>query len=222
MARHSNDKIVVDMKLTDNWKVALVTLFVFAIIMLVSAYKIGPEIMKKGTFYMKEEPLEKITLQLKAGELYKYKYTLGNQSLNISYATMQGQNCIIITMKEIKSGDAAVCVKKDGTDNSGSNLSLSNPLIQLYKPWMLAVKSGWSWKVEMISSISQNLTMGEIVLSETGETVYNGRVAFIVTSIEPGMEGVKMTIDKEKRVLLKEEGKGYVIELVSAPFPLVQ
>ena len=128
-----------------------------------------------------------------------------------------------IALKEIKLNESTKqpCLKQDGTDQNNSNITLSNPFILMFKPWMLAVKEGWIWKVELRSNYGPvNTTIERIEMRYTGTETYLNRTAYIVEITKNGNTEDKITswIDKEKRVLLKENGMAYTIEIKEAPF----
>jgi hypothetical protein len=203
--------------------IALITIAIMLAVMAFSAINIWPKIKQEKLFTMKEAALEKIvSLQIEKGETYAYLFTSGNESTTLHYAMVQKSGCVEIVVSEIKNNGTA-CLKKDGTDASGSNLTLRDSFAYLFKPWMLAVKPGWTWNAGIYTNITSEAKIGGFSFYEAGETVYKGREAFIVKQKEDGSKaGIILIIDKEKRILLKEEGPDYSVEIISGPFPLIQ
>jgi hypothetical protein len=203
------------------WKIGVVTVLILIVLMIISANQIWPDIKKGGLYYFQEEPLVKGDLQLKAGEVYSYNYATSDQNATISYSLRQMSGCLLVSMPEIKNVPAP-CIYPDGTDASRSNVSFANPMVFFFKPWMLAVKPGWNWTVITKSNLSQNVEIDRFSFFYVNETNYQGRTAYLVEGSMNGQVAVKYYVDREKRVLLREEGDVYYIELVTAPFPLGQ
>lgn len=190
--------------------------------MVVSAYVLGPQIKEQSQIYIKEELLKKANMTLNSGEIYVYEYSAGNESNNLTYQLSGSAGCIKIDVLEV-SGTGVSCVKKDGTDMGGSNVTLSDPMVFLFRPWMLAIEKGWSWKFGMYSNITGANEINGYTIYEKGEIDYHGRNAYLIgIKDSQGSERVTMIVDREKRVLLEEEGNEYKIRILSAPFPLTQ
>lgn len=172
---------------------------------------------------IKEGALEKIgPHQLSTGESYSYNYSSGNDSVTVHYGLIQRSGCLEFIVSEIKNNGTS-CIKADGTDSGGSNLTLNNQFIYFFRPWMLAVKPGWSWNVDIYTNITTESKISGFEFYFAGETTYRGRETFIVKQKEDSSNNeATMLIDKEKKILLKEEGNGYQVEIISGPFPLAQ
>lgn len=216
-------------ELSDNAKITLLTIAVLLVLFVIAPSFYVPQLEKEMTFHYKEQPLEKNSaLQLKNGEKYSYDYMvegLGDaaKTTSLTYEVRQYGKCKTIVLKEIKLNESTQqpCLKQDGTDQNGSNLTISNPFILMFKPWMLAVKEGWVWKVELRADYGPgNITIEQIKMRYAGTETYLNRTVYVVDIIRNGNKNDKITswIDKEKRVLLKENGMAYSIEIKEAPF----
>ena len=83
--------------MNEHWKIGLITAAILIIIMLISSYKIWPEIKKEGLYRFQEGPLNKSELRLAAGETYIYEYNVTWSTLvdsEIYYSVKD--HCIII------------------------------------------------------------------------------------------------------------------------------
>lgn len=161
-----------------------------------------------------EAPLHKNTeLQLQPGEIYRYAYLINNSSVNMTFLVLAGEGCTRIRIMEAADGSEA-CLDRWGMDGSGSNATLANPAILLFKPWMLALHENWTWNNTMY--ISYNGT-GEYVTESHYRVVrmenYSGRESFIVEIRPEGGPAEYDWVDAEKRVLLRVLGEGYEVVL---------
>ena len=199
----------------------LITLIIFiGIVIIGSNFK--PPISEK--FVFNEAPLTKqSSLLIKPGETYLYQYTINNTNNTLTLVTLQGPQCVFIYILEAVN-QTGTCLKSDGTDGDGSNVTLSVPYISLFKPWMLAVHDNWKWNVSMGVYISKEFNPVKTFVYETlrSEIVF-GRESYVVRIIGTNdtESGVIMWVDKEKRIVLKEQGPKYEVTLIKAPFELV-
>lgn len=179
-----------------------------------------PEIDRPNFIYHEEMLNKNAELAIRPGEWYVYEYNLSNSniSLAIEFQTKIGQNCVGIELKNTQNR-TAVCLKKDGTDKLQSNLTLSEPAIFMFRPWMLALDDNWEWDIKTAVSASGTKIKEEFIKFRVTESDnVSGRTAYKVEmSDAEGSEAIVTTwVDKEKRVILKEMGPGYEINLVSA------
>jgi len=168
---------------------------------------------------------EKITknkyLTIKTEEEYEYvidKNNFDNATI-IRYTTKLGTgSCVDIYINDMKTDS---CIKPDGTDKDGSNLTLKHPQIIFFKPWMLALNSNWTWKAGYKTKYMEKNLIGYEFKVVREEKIY-GRDSYVVETTSDGDNKTKITdwIDKEKRVLLKETSGDYNIIIIDAPFPL--
>ncbi|MCI0503902.1 hypothetical protein L0Y65_04275 [Candidatus Micrarchaeota archaeon] len=161
-----------------------------------------------------EAPLQKNReFQLLPGETYRYSYLMNNTTANMTFIILEGEGCTRIEVAEARNS-SDVCVDRWGLDKSGSNVSLGNPYILLFKPWMLALREGWTWNNSMFLSFdgaSEYVTDNyyRVVRMEN----YSGRTSYIV-EIKSGTGAVEYDwVDDEKRVLLRVQGEGYEVVL---------
>jgi hypothetical protein len=191
---------------------ALITLLVLVGIMAYSAETLKPQ-LENPTFITEEGKLAKLTaLQIVPGESYTYAYSVGNESINLTYMVMGGNDCTVISLSQ---SSASVCLDSSANDASGQNSSYSVPAIIMIKPWMLAVDEGWKWNV------SSHLVFDDFKkhITDTGyatvrKEYYKGREAYVVRVSSSEGDLVWDWIDSEKRILLREMGPGYEVELI--------
>jgi len=195
-------------------KYFLISLTVFLLIMIFSAVYFGG---KMERLIYSESPIEKIeTLKVTPGETYSYTYSSNEGDTNLTYSTFKGRSCTGIYIVEIP--DAVTCLDKYGNDINNSNITLSNPLFYFFRPWMLAVDDNWEWNATMVMDADGISIPMSILKFKTEKTeIINGREAYKIIMSEGNREAYAW-VDKEKRVLLKETGLGYKIELISSPF----
>lgn len=193
--------------------VALSAIAIFAAMIALSIIIYQPSLQNPEIVF-KEEPLQKNTLlQLSPGETYKYSYVFNNTSIGITYAILEGPGCTRIKFLE-RMNDSEVCIDRNGNDQDGFNSTFRNPSFLLFKPWMLALREGWSWNSSMYISFDGSLRY----ISGTSYRVirmdeFGNRTAFLVEvkSDEGPLE--YEWVDAEKRVLLKSMGEGYEVSI---------
>jgi hypothetical protein len=161
-----------------------------------------------------EAPLQKNKeFSLQPGEVYRYAYIMNNTTANMTFLILDGMGCTRIRVAEERNG-TDVCLDRWGVDENGSNVSFSNPNILLFKPWMLALKEGWTWNNTMylaFNGSSEYITDNyyRVIRMEN----YSGRQSYIV-EIKSDTGAVEYDwVDDEKRVLLRVLGEGYEVVL---------
>jgi hypothetical protein len=192
--------------------IAIIAIVVFVGIMIYSAQTLLPQ-LQNPEFILSEAQIQKTeTIQIKDGEIYKYKYIAGNASANITYSVSYDGIC---TWVSVVGGEGMVCLDQNGNDKAARNSSYSTPAIVLMKPWMLAVHKDWEWNVssymvfdEMAQHVSD--TDYEVIREEQ----YKGRDAFVVKINSSDGNEVWDWVDKDKRILLREVGLQYEVVLV--------
>lgn len=193
-------------------KVALIALAVLIAVMAFSMATLKPQ-LDNPVFLIKEGRIAKNTdLRISSGESYSYVYTAGNGSANLSYAVIGGPGCTIISLADTS---AMVCLDSRGNDNSGQNSSYSVPAMILTKPWMLAVGDGWRWNVStylVFDTMEKHIS--DVNYTTIRKEYYKGREAYVVEISSSDSEPIVDWVDSEKRILLREDGPGYEIELV--------
>ncbi len=197
--------------LSPQAQMAVIALAVFAAIVLVGAQTLKPQ-LDNPKFVAKEAPLFKNTnLVIAPGESYSYEYRVWNESANLSYLVLGGNNCTVIRLID---GQGAVCVDRWGNDASGQNASYSVPVIVLMRPWMLAVTDSWRWNVSnyiSFGSLSQHVVDTNYTTIRT--EYYRGRRAYVVKVESSDGDTAVDWVDAEKRILLREAGADYEIVL---------
>ncbi|MBI2079506.1 hypothetical protein HYT84_01980 [Candidatus Micrarchaeota archaeon] len=199
-----------------NRKIAVLALILFLAIMLFSGLYYFPKLKDQSSFYYKEEPIHKTSkFILTPGEVYIYSYKFKNSEtpqFNVTYTIRKNFGCIVFEIKEFKS--VSDCIDQNGNDKNGSNLTLNNGLVEIFKPWMLAVDENWVWKIDLVSNVITNYKINSYEFSVAGTEDFNGREAYKVKILKNGNLISYLLVDKEKRILLKEEQDAYVVELV--------
>jgi hypothetical protein len=171
--------------------------------------------LENPRLFFVEPPIQKNSeLKLTPGEQYRYSYLLNNTPVNLTYIILADSGCTRVRVLE-NLNDSGVCLDRWGNDESGFNSTYENPSILLFKPWMLALEEGWRWNSTMYVQYSG----GRQYVTDTYYRVvrlenYSGRESFIVEIKSKEGDIEYYWIDAEKRVLLKIEGKGYLVELV--------
>ncbi|MFH2105927.1 MAG: hypothetical protein ABII22_01595 [Candidatus Micrarchaeota archaeon] len=196
----------------------MITIVLFLGIAILSALFFKPQITISQTF--DEAPLYKIyKLGLVPGEKYVYRYTAKGIPSEAAFGIVSGGSCIGISTIGLKD-QPVPCLDKNGNEAGGNNFVLSNAQIPIFKPWMLAIDEDWEWKVNRTLRIDGKPSqVEEIFLKTIGSENISGRDTFKVKTETKDLL-VYSWIDKQKRVLIKEEAEYYKLELVSAPFPL--
>lgn len=208
-------------QLFNKWKYGIISLAILFLLLVLGTFFVNPN-GNDGTIIWKEDPINKThALLLKPGETYVYSYTLGNNSINLTYKVKGAKNCTTIDI--VNGTEHPFCINNAGNDKNMSNLSLMVPFYNIFRPWMLAVEDGWSWGINGKINVSgSERIFYSIKLKTLGKEQFKGRTAYKVVIEENGIVQTYFLIDEEKRILLKESGKGYEIILVSAPFSLQQ
>lgn len=151
-------------------------------------------------------------LGIGAGEFYQYSFSVNGTEANLTFATLPGDGCVKLVILENPANYS--CVKPDGTDEGGSNSSLANPMMVMFRPWMLALRDGWRWNSTMYVIYGPKAEK----LSETSYRVvrmenYSGREAFVVAVESTAAAPEYAWVDAKKRILLKMVGGNYEITL---------
>lgn len=195
-------------------KIAIISIVVLLVIMMYSGTQMKPAIDDTRTYFI-EDPIEKNTeFKLKHGEEFTYKYQLGKESINMSYKIMRGSGCTVIAHKE--EAGVSTCVDEQGTDIGGANSTLSNPIILMFRPWMLAVHENWEWSTHLIMNMDG---IEKEILNVNYTTIrtdnVNGRKTYVVKITATGEPDSYLWVDAEKRILIKETGADYTLELIT-------
>ncbi len=199
-------------------KYFLISSAIFLFIIILGGFVFRPNTSQTPVF--KEAPLVKNTnLVLISGERYAYNYHVNNSDNVLSFLVSSSGECTFISVEQSVNA-SGVCLDSRGNDRTGSNFTFSTPYVNLFRPWMLAIGSDWKWQVNMtVSTFNTELVLKTFYLETIGEESIFGRPSYVVR-MSSDNESLLDWIDKEKRVLLKEQGRDYVIELVQAPFEL--
>ncbi|MEW6722078.1 MAG: hypothetical protein AB1324_02365 [Candidatus Micrarchaeota archaeon] len=162
-----------------------------------------------------EKPLLKNrNISFAPGENYTYSYMInGTEQADLTYVILEGPGCTGIRVAQEVNG-TRVCVDEWGVDESGSNVSLSNPSILFFRPWMLALRDGWTWENSMFMAFEG----GARHISDNRYRVirmenYSGRESYVVEISSDAGGKEYQWVDAEKRILLKSEGQGYSVVL---------
>ncbi len=199
-----------------TWLLALAVFLILLLFSYIYSPLAVPEI-DYAEFEFIEAPLVKnANLSIGGGESYLYTYTSVNESGNITFETENLGNCIYIASPDIRG--TGVCLDRNGNDHTGSNVSMSDQNIFMFKPWMLAVDEGWEWNVSVyVAANSDSRYVFDVEFRTLKTETVNGREAYVVEIKKGGVVSLYEWVDKERRILLKETGSGVTIELVEEP-----
>ncbi|HID72986.1 TPA: hypothetical protein EYP38_03510 [Candidatus Micrarchaeota archaeon] len=193
--------------------VAGIAVAILLVIMLYSGSRFQP-FLESARTTISEGSLDKNTqLMIRNGDVFVYDYMLDNASFNMTFTVSEGPGCTVLTYEEATGVEA--CLDVWGNDYSGMNTSLANPMLIAFKPWMLAVKNGWTWEASMnmaFEGVDKDVMDMEYTAVRT--ELFRGRKAYVVKISTDGVDTFSW-VDADKRVLLKEMGEGYEIEMVS-------
>jgi len=191
--------------------VALIALVILAAVMVFSMVTLKPQ-LDNPVFLIRESGLVKNTgLRIASGESYSYVYSAGNGSANLTYDVMGASGCTLVSLSGTS---AAVCLDAMGNDLTRQNSSYSVPAVILTKPWMLALRDGWRWNVSTYLLFDKM----EKHLSDVNYTVIRkeycqGRQAYVVRISQSDNDPVVDWVDSDKRILLREVGTDYEVNL---------
>lgn len=206
----------------DITKYALLSLALVILLVVLSVYLVSPKLSETNLLFQ-EEPLQKIPLALKGGETYRYLFEANISDLPVNtsftYWVVSLQNCTGVYIQEARNY-TPVCLNSAGNDAGGSNVTLGNPFIYFFRPWMLAVHDSWEWAaIAYFPLPSKNAPVSYADFTTLGKETVQGRSAYKVRGIfssQGSEQEIIYWIDEEKRVLLREEGQGYTITLISS------
>lgn len=179
--------------------------------------------------YFEEENLEKnANFSILPGDLLVYEIKYGNQTekivfvfgrkiLSSNITKILYDNC---TLAMIQSTNFSTCINADGR-NGETNYTLFPPVFFFFSPWMLAISENFTWKARVYNNINHELIQN-FSATVLGTEKILGRNAYIVMVNESGIfdtRDKKVWIDKDYRILLKEQGKNYSVVLIRASLP---
>lgn len=199
----------------DNKNIIIISILLVFLIAFLSGLYYLPKFKENPTFSYVEDPLEKNSdFMLKPGNSYTYAYTFKDShtgNLSITYDIIKNFNCISIRVQQFNF--ISDCIGKTGIDKNGSNVSL-NPVIDMYMPWMLAVHNNWSWKAKLVNSMFGKNEIGIYSIKTIGNETFKGREVYKVEILKDNLKSYVL-IDKDKRIMVREEADAYTAELIS-------
>lgn len=212
------------MRNVDN-KILIYTAIVFVLIIAISAFLFPSQnIIQKNS--IREAPLvknAKFSLIDQERYVYLYNVSASNNSFVILYNIKDGINCTALEIQGTLN-KTFVCVNEFGNDNSYNNYTLREPFFYIFAPWMLAVNNSWNWNVSLEYGVALGTFKTNKIdfISEGNESTFGRNAYKIRLELEQGKtkQIFYKWIDQQKRVLLKETGPGYEIDIVQAPFNL--
>ena len=198
-------------------RVFLISLVVFFGMAVISALFLRPE-FTIGYSYQ-EEPLNKTEMKLLPNEEYIYEYEINGRTSQAKFKIRKKSDCLeIITLKV--NNQTIPCFDEYGNEEQGNNFSISTQQIPLFKPCMLAVQDEWKWKLNKTIELNgEESQIEKITLETVGSETIEGRNTFKVKTVSEDII-IYSWIDKQKRILIREESELYTIRLIGAPFPL--
>lgn len=191
---------------------AIVAIAVFVGIMVFSALSLMPQLQNPEFRFNESAITKNEAIGIKDGEVYRYRYYAGNESANITYTVSFDGACTWVSVVE---GNDIVCLDQNGNDKTGMNSSYATPAIILMKPWMLALHKNWKWNVSsymVFDSMAQHISDAHYEVVRTEK--YKGRDVFVVRMTTTEGNEVWDWVDSEKRILLREIGLQYEVELI--------
>jgi hypothetical protein len=194
-------------------KMIIIAMAVLIAVMIFSMYTLKPQ-LDNPVFLVKEGSLMKNTLlRISPGESYSYVYTAGNASANLTYDVLEGPGCTLVSLSDTS---ASICLDRAGDDKNGSNASYSVPAMIFSKPWMLAVEDGWHWNVSSYLVFDKMVKhISDVNYTAVRREYYKGRESYVVQISPSDSEPIIDWVDSDKRILLKETGPDYEVDLVS-------
>jgi hypothetical protein len=190
----------------------LISLAILLILIVFSQFfiKIEPPKVREEMVFKEEPLLKNKDFALHPGDTLVYK-TTDNYSQNFSFSVAAGSGCIWLY---IDGGDFISCVKKDGTDGSNSNISLTDKTIFFFKPWMLALNDSWKWGAQGCFVIDNTTNCNINISFQVIRVDYiNGKKYYVVKETF-GSLIVYDWVEDERRIVTREIGPGYEMELI--------
>jgi hypothetical protein len=194
-------------------RMALITLALLVVILIFASQTLQPQLGNPQFTTTEGKLVKNAQLGIEPGESYTYLYSVGNTSVNLTYAVFEGPGCNLVSLAE---GHAMVCLDSQGNDAGGQNTSYLVPAVILMKPWMLAVADGWTWNASTYI-VYQGLVkhVSDANYTELRREYFKGREAYVVRISSTNADPVWDWVDSEKRVLLREIGTDYEINMTN-------
>jgi len=172
--------------------------------------KIEPPVIGEEMTYVEDPLYKNKELNFDSKQTLVYIYASQNLTTNMTYKVYTKQGCTYMSREDYP---ALSCIGRNGTDEAGSNLTLSDDSIFFFKPWMLAVDDYWKWNVKACFDIDGEKQCELNINFKTIRTDFiEGKKNYVV-KIEYGSSTVYQWIEEERRILTKEMGPDYVITL---------
>lgn len=199
-----------------GWKpdiITMATLAALAAILILGAVIFKPHLENPRIVFVEEPLVKNAEFGLVPGETYTYGLDMNGSSGNITYFILPGPGCTRIRMSG--SNASGTCVDRNGLDETGYNATLGDPMMLLFRPWMLALREGWHWNSSMY------VIPGGAKIAETRYRVirmenYSGRESFVVAVESGDAPPEYQWIDAGKRVLLRILSENYEAVLLNA------
>lgn len=195
-----------------DFKEVKIGLLLFFILILagILLIKIEPPAIGEEMTYLEDPLYKNKELNFDSKQSLFYVYTSQNLSTNMTYEIQAMQGCIWMNRPGYP---ALSCIGKDGTDETGSNITLADNSLFFFKPWMLAVDGGWEWHVEGCFEINGERECGFGIDFRTIRVDFvDGKLNYVV-KIDYGSSTIYQWIEEERRIVTKELGPDYVIVL---------
>ncbi len=200
----------------EHFKIFIISLVLFVIFILFLAGSSKP-----STVLFEAENLTNTkNFSLVPYSYFKYNITLeGNYSDVVEFRTISAPSCLVLALDNSKSR-MGTCIYPDGKDSSNSSYSLNDSFLFMYRPWMLALKPGFTWAPSTYLTVSNGrIPYDSEYYRVVRQEMWRGRPAFVVT-IQRKEGTAVMYIDEEYRILLEEKEPRASIMLIQGPFPL--
>lgn len=189
---------------------AVVLLLLLAAPLLV---KVEPPVLEEKIIYKEEGLLKNRNFSIAPGTTLVYGIlgTDGSTFQNISFAAAKGADCVWLYAE---GSTPLSCIGSDGTDESGSNITLNDKGLFFFKPWMLALDDDFKWSVQGCFVIN-NESICDLNLSiKVIRVDYVGSRKHYVVRYSYGQFEAYQWIEDERRIIAREVGQGYEITLI--------
>lgn len=160
-----------------------------------------------------EEPLSKNReFSIAPGATFVYNLTgADNNSQSFSFVAAKGSNCVWLYAE---GGMPVSCLKNDGTDDSGSNITLDDRSIFFFRPWMLALNDTFEWKTRGCFVINKELVCDLDFSIKVIRTEYSGGKKYYVVRLSSGQFEAYQWIEDDRRMMTREIGQDYEVILI--------
>lgn len=194
-----------------------VAILIFVIVVGVVFFKPAQPTVGERLFYKESSIVKNKEFQLQPGQNFFYKIS-GNYSANFTFIVERDRDCVWL----YPNGSLPLsCVNKYGNDDSLSNVSLKDPTVFFFKPWMLALHDNWKWKIYGCIELDNTSYCDIPITFQVIRVDYIQNKKNYVVAINFSGKMAYDWVEDERRILTKEVGEGYEATLIE-PSPALQ